>query len=233
MTPEAILRFEIGLGAEVRPGVRMLSPRETAFAISLALSTKRDPGLVSVAAQGKLTSRDEVAAAVRTVLNDPKLGKSRVLWFFREYFDYYRAPDVFKDPLPVYLRRHGIAHLPEEYVAETDTFVLQILGEDQDVFEKMLTAPAWSTVNRRRFLSSAAREFPASTFQDGGLSPIFRELPPTDNEIDSRTAGDTLTAGDNIGILMQGAGLADQCRRDDPRRPAPHAPSAADGHTGG
>jgi mono/diheme cytochrome c family protein len=203
MTPEAILRFEIGLGAEVRPGVRMLSPRETAFAISLALSTKRDPGLVSVAAQGKLTSRDEVAAAVRTVLNDPKLGKSRVLWFFREYFDYYRAPDVFKDPLPVYLRRHGIAHLPEEYVAETDTFVLQILGEDQDVFKKMLTAPTWSTVNRRRFLSSAAREFPASTFQDGGLSPIFRELPPTDNEIDSRTAGDTLTAGDNIGILMQ------------------------------
>jgi hypothetical protein len=97
MTPEAILRFEVGLGAEVRPGVRMLSPRETAFAISLALSTKRDLGLLSAAAQGKLTTREEVAAAVRNILDDPKLGKSRVLWFFREYFDYYRAPEVFKD----------------------------------------------------------------------------------------------------------------------------------------
>ncbi|MEN9634328.1 MAG: hypothetical protein RL077_2732 [Verrucomicrobiota bacterium] len=197
MTPEAILRFEIGLGAEVRPGVRMLSPRETALAIGLSLSAKRDLGLLSAAAQGKLTTRDEAAAAVRAILNDPKLGKSRVLWFFREYFDYYRAPDVFKDPLPGILARHGITHAPADYVAETDTFVLQILGEDQDVFKKMLTAPAWSTANRNRVTTSAAFDFPASTFQDGGMSPIFRKRPPTNSENDSRSADG------NIGVLMQ------------------------------
>ena len=203
ITPEAILRFEIGLGAEVRPGVRMLSPRETALAIGLSLSSRRNLGLLAAAAQGKLASRDEVAAAVRTALNDPKLGKSRILWFFREYFDYYRATDVFKDPLPDYMLRRRINHAPEDYVAETDLFVLQILGEDQDVFEKMLTAPAWSTADRLRSFSQAAREFPASTFQDSDISPIFRKLPPTESENDSRTAGDTRIAGDNIGVLMQ------------------------------
>jgi hypothetical protein len=196
MTPEAILRFEIGLGAEVRPGVRMLSPRETALAIGLSLSTKRDLGLLSAAAQGKLTTRDEVAAAVRNILNDPQLGKSRVLWFFREYFDYYRAPAVFKDPLPAYLNRHGMLHAPDGYVLETDTFVLQILGEDQDVFEKLLTAPAWSTAGSRSALA-AVYDFPASTFQDGGITPIFRTSPPTDGENDSRSAEG------NIGVLMQ------------------------------
>ncbi|MCE9534263.1 MAG: DUF1592 domain-containing protein, partial [Planctomycetes bacterium] len=72
MTPEAILRFEVGMGPEVRPGVRSLSPRETALAISLALSTKRDPSLLSAAAEGKLTTREEVAQSVRRILDDPK-----------------------------------------------------------------------------------------------------------------------------------------------------------------
>jgi hypothetical protein len=108
MAPEAILRFEVGLGAEVRPGVRMLSPRETAVALSLALSRKRQPELLHAAAEGKLTSREEVAATVERMLEEPRIEKSRVVWFFREYFDYYRAPDVFKDPLPDHLTRRGI-----------------------------------------------------------------------------------------------------------------------------
>ena len=73
MVPEAILRFEVGLGAEVRPGVRMLSPRETAMALSLALSQKREPNLLAAAAEGKLTSREEVAEAVRRILEEPKI----------------------------------------------------------------------------------------------------------------------------------------------------------------
>jgi len=188
MTPEAILRFEVGLGAEVRPGVRMLSPRETAFAISLALSTKRDLGLLSAAAQGKLTTREEVAAAVRNILDDPKLGKSRVLWFFREYFDYYRAPEVFKDPLPDWMQRRGIGYDARRYVAETDTFVLHVLGQDDDVFKQLLTSPA---------SFSGVGEFTGSAFQDGTSSPIFRNLPTNIGENQSRKVGN------NIGIPMQ------------------------------
>jgi hypothetical protein len=139
MTPEAILRFEVGLGPEIRPGVRSLSPRETAMAISLALSTKRDPGLLSAATEGKLTTREEVAASVRRILDDPKISKPLVLGFFREYFDYYRAPEVFKDPLPDYMTRRGAHYAPRNYVTETDVLVFRILSRDQDVLKELLT----------------------------------------------------------------------------------------------
>ena len=44
---------------------------------------------------------------MRRILEDPKISKPLVLGFCREYFDYYRAPEVFKDPLPDYLQRRS------------------------------------------------------------------------------------------------------------------------------
>ncbi|MFM8272305.1 MAG: DUF1588 domain-containing protein, partial [Gemmata sp.] len=183
LTPEAILRFEVGMGAEVRPGVRMLSPRETAFALSLALSSKRDPGLLTAAAQGKLTTREEVAESVRRILGDPKIDKSQVLWFFREYFDYYRAPDVFKDPLPDYLQRRGIGYSPHAYVADTDFAILNVLAHDKDVLKEVLTT---TTTYRSHEL-----------FTPGKDGSVFRHLPPiaADNRREPQ--------GDRIGVLMQ------------------------------
>ncbi len=181
MTPEAILRFEVGLGKEVRKGVRILSPREAAFAISLSLSDKRDLGLLSAAARGKLATRDEVAEAVKGILDDPKVAKPRVLWFFREYFDYFRAPEVFKDPLPDYLQRRGIGHNPGGYVADTDFLILNILAHDKDVLKELLTT---RTTYRGHEL-----------FRPDG--PVFRHLPPI-----ARENQDRKTSG-RIGILMQ------------------------------
>lgn len=181
MTPEAILRFEVGLGKEVRKGVRILSPREAAFAISLSLSDKRDLGLLAEAARGKLTTREEVAEAVKGILDNPKMPTSRVLWFFREYFDYHRAPEVFKDPLPDYLQRRGIGHNPGGYVADTDFSILNILAHDKDVLKELLT----TTTNYRSH----------ELFRPDG--PIFRHLPPF-----SRENQDRKTSG-RIGILMQ------------------------------
>lgn len=181
MTPEAILRFEVGLGQEVRPGVRMLSPRETAFAISLALSDKRDLGLLAAAARGKLTTREEVAEAVKSILDDPKMLTSRVLWFFREYFDYHRAPEVFKDPVPDYLQRRGIGHNPQGYVADTDLLILHILGHDRDVLKELLTT----------------REAYRSHELFGPNFPAFRHLPPIARENRREPQGD------RIGVLMQ------------------------------
>jgi hypothetical protein len=189
MTPEAILRFEIGLGAEVRPGVRMLSPRETAFAISLALSTNRDLGLLSAAAQGKLTTREEVAAAVRKILEDPKLSKSRVPWFFREYFDYYRATEVFKDPVPDHLQRRGVYFNARQYVEDTDVLVLSILSHDKDVFKELLTTT--DSYRTHELFGSA---------EDGlrnGHGPLFRKFSPF--AMEHRRP----PQGDHIGILMQ------------------------------
>lgn len=189
VVPEAILRFEVGLGAEVRPGVRMLSPRETAFALSLALSSKRDTGLLAAAAAGGLRTRAEVTDSVRRILDDPKLGKSRVLWFFREYFDYHRAPEVFKDPLPNHLQRRGIGHNAQGYVADTDILVLQILARDRDVLQHLLTTP-------ESFRSHELFHF-GNAFNDGPDSPVFRHLPPIARE-NRREQQDAA-----IGILMQ------------------------------
>ncbi len=181
LTPEAILRFEVGMGAEVRPGVRMLSPRETAFALSLALSSKRDPGLLTAAAQGKLTTREEVAESVKRILDDPKIDKSQVLWFFREYFDYYRAPEVFKDPLPDYQQRRGIGYSPQGHVADTDLGILNILAHDQNVLKELLTTKA----------TFRGHELFGPNF------PVFRHLPPIAGENRREPLGD------RIGILMQ------------------------------
>jgi len=190
LVPEAILRFEVGLGAEVRPGVRMLSPREAALALSLALSSTRDPGLLAAAAQGKLTTRQEVAASVQSILDDPKIGKSRVLWFFREYFDYYRAPEVFKDPLPKNLEQPGNPYDPKGYVSDTDIFVLNILAKDKDVLKELLTSPL-SFRSRNFDMGTALQDRPTSD------SPIFRPLPATLKEKQSEKQGG------RIGILME------------------------------
>ncbi len=183
LTPEAILRFEVGLGAEVRPGVHMLSPRETAFALSLALSSKRDPGLLTAAAQGKLTTREEVVESVRRILDDPKIDKSQVLWFFREYFDYYRAPEVFKDPLPDHMTRRGIHFNPRSTVEDTDFAILHILAHDKDVLKELLTT---TTTYRSHEL-----------FTPGKDGSVFRHLPPYAKE----NQGAKHPA--RIGILMQ------------------------------
>jgi hypothetical protein len=105
LSPEALHRFELGRGAEVRPGVRMLSPDELAFALSLAFSGQREPGLFEAAANGGLTTREDVAEHVRRILDDPEIYKPRILGFFHEYFGYDRAPEVCKDAQPDYVHQ--------------------------------------------------------------------------------------------------------------------------------
>jgi len=191
LVPEAILRFEIGLGAEVRPGARMLSPRETAMALSLALSRKRDPGLLGAAAEGKLTSREEVAETVQRILAEPKIEKSRVLWFFREYFDYHRAPEVFKDPLPDHQTRRGVHYNPRGYVSDTDVLVMSILSRDRDVLKQLLTT---TESYRTHELFVPNHTLDGLRYAD---SPLFHQFSPV--ALDHRRE----QQGDRIGILMQ------------------------------
>ena len=121
LSPEALHRFEVGRGAEVRPGVRMLSPVELAYALSLAFSGRREPGLFQAAADGGLKTRQDVARHVRRILDDEKIYKPRMLGFFHEYFGYDRAPDVCKDAQRDYV------HRPQQLVLDTDRLVLDIL----------------------------------------------------------------------------------------------------------
>lgn len=128
---DAVYRSERGNGVK-----SMLTPDELARAVSLALGDRRDPALALAAQKGELKTREQVAAQVKRLLDDPKADKARLLRFFREYFEYHKAEEVFKDK-----PADGIKHLPNILVRDTDRLVLHILSADKDVFRELLTTP--------------------------------------------------------------------------------------------
>jgi mono/diheme cytochrome c family protein len=131
---DALFRSELGQGA-ADGGRRMLSPEEIAVAVSLALGDRREPQLMQAAQKGELRTRDQVAAHIHRLLTDPKVDRPRILRFFREYFDYGNATNVFKD------RPKTFVHAPQQLVADTDRLVLHIVAADKDVFRQLLTTP--------------------------------------------------------------------------------------------
>jgi len=203
MMPEAIYRFELGQGDVVRPGVRMLSPKEIAFALSLALSNQREREVFIAADKGAITDREQVAAHVRRMLDDPKFAKPRLLGFFREYFGYDAALDVFKD------RPDDHIYRPNVFVSDTDRLILSILADDKDVFRELLTTKK-SFVNYTEIVDKATKKVIPK--------PLQTAHPPNDG---TRKASEfaygfsTWPAvqpvelpGDRMGILMQPSWLA-------------------------
>ena len=112
----------------------MLAPREIAYALAYALAdTRPDDQLLKAAASGKLAARDDVEAQVRRMLADSRLKKPRLLGFFREYFEYGGAVDVFKD---LALNRN---HVPGVLVSDTDRLIMHIYEQDKNVLRELLT----------------------------------------------------------------------------------------------
>ncbi|MCE9568153.1 MAG: DUF1588 domain-containing protein [Planctomycetes bacterium] len=132
---DALFRSELGRGKADGNGRRMLAPEELAQAVSLALGDRRESALLNAAAKGELTTREQVAAHVRRILDDPKADKSRILGFFRDYFEYGKTTNVFKE------KPKEFVHSPQQYVADTDRLVLHILATDKDVLRELLTTP--------------------------------------------------------------------------------------------
>jgi hypothetical protein len=70
----------------------------------------------------------------------------RLVRFLREYFEYDRAPDVFKDPetqSPT-LFPHGVQYRPDWHVEDADQFCLRIVREDENVLRQLLTSNRYS-----------------------------------------------------------------------------------------
>lgn len=135
--PETMYRFELG-GSE-KGQRKMLTPAELARAIAYALTDRApDAELVRAAESGKLQSADDVRREVTRILADPKIPRERILPFFREYFGYPAAIDLFKDPSV--LKAAGIGgYWPETLVADTDRLVLTVLQKDRQVLKELLT----------------------------------------------------------------------------------------------
>ena len=152
MSQEFVYRMEVGLGEELPDGRRMLGPNEIAYALSFAFFDKPDAQLLKLAAEGKLSTREDVAREARRILEsadekkphwhypmyhrwgeDYYRERPRVLRFFQEFFDYTGVVDVFKDQA-----RNG-EHHANRLRKDADMLVLSILERDRDVFAELLT----------------------------------------------------------------------------------------------
>ncbi len=134
LNPDSLYRSERGDGVPDEYGRTRLSPRELAYAISFALTDSRpDSMLLKAAESGKLSTSEDIAVQVQRILEGEKIAKPRILQFFREYFEYGDAVDVFKD------EELFIYHDPKVLVSDTDRLVMQLFDEDKDVLKQLLT----------------------------------------------------------------------------------------------
>ncbi len=155
LSPETIYRMEWGLGPADEHGRRMLSPPEIAYALSYALfdtgpteggRRASEKAIAEAWRQGRLSTKADVARVVEEILRDerypPIAGQQkdtlpRVMRFFREFFGYHHAVDVFKDQQRI--NEHGLYHDPRRLVVDADNLIKVILRRDRRVFEQLLT----------------------------------------------------------------------------------------------
>lgn len=199
MLTAVLLQADAVFRSEMGDASGMLTPYEAAGALSAALMYRRERGLFSAAEKGELSTREQLASHVRRILDDPKIRKPRVLGFFHEYFEYDKAPTVFKD------EPDDLWHRPDQAVRDTDRLVLHLVEEDRDVFRELLTTPlAFANVKdgtdkktRRKILERALVPNPHN--QRG------RAVPETLYGLEEWTAEQPFKqkTGTRLGILMQ------------------------------
>ncbi len=156
LSTEFAYRSEFGVGEADEHGRRMMSTRDASYAIAYALTDQSpDAELVAAASSGRLNTREDYKREVERILAkrnvrsliDPILeDKSwqdnstklpiRELRFFREFFGYPKALEIFKDE-----KRFGGDRLDDatnRAVSEADRIVEYILEKDKNVFEELI-----------------------------------------------------------------------------------------------
>ena len=136
LLPEVNFRLEMGRERVADTDRVLLTPRELAFAISYTLTDSRPhrtPHLWIAAQRGQLETKKQVSVQVRRILDDSRIQTRPILRFFREYFGYADAVNVFKD------EEDFPEHLAKQLVADTDLLVKRIVEEDKDVLLELLT----------------------------------------------------------------------------------------------
>ena len=156
LSTEFAYRNELGAGEPDEHGRRMMSPRDASYAIAYALTDQSpDAGLVAAATSGRLNTREDykreverilakrdVRSLIDPILEDKSWAENstdmpiRELRFFREFFGYPKALEIFKDE-----KRFGgdrLDHATNRAVNEADRTVEYILEKDTNVFEELL-----------------------------------------------------------------------------------------------
>jgi hypothetical protein len=156
LSTEFAYRSELGLGEADQHGRRMMSPRDASYAIAYALTDQSpDADLVAAAGSGRLNTREDykreierllakrnVRSLIDPILEDKSWAENsttmpiRELRFFREFFGYPKALEIFKDE-----KRFGGDRLDDatnRAVNEADRIVEYILEKDKNVFEELI-----------------------------------------------------------------------------------------------
>jgi len=156
LSTEFAYRNELGAGEPDEHGRRMMSPRDASYAIAYALTDQSpDAELVAAAASGRLNTREDyqreverllakrdVRSLIDPILEDKHWAENtthmpiRELRFFREFFGYPKALEIFKDE-----KRFGGDRLDQatnRAVNEADRIVEYILEKDRNVFEELM-----------------------------------------------------------------------------------------------
>ncbi|MBT7214689.1 MAG: DUF1588 domain-containing protein, partial [Verrucomicrobia bacterium] len=143
-------------------------------------------GLGEVMKAGQLKTKEDVERELRRLLSvklftRPKsdsrpahrIKNPRILQFFREFFGYHHAPNVFKDEKRfAYYSESGTRSM----VSDTDQLILYLVDQDENVLENMLTTNlsffSTSIGNRPLKAAQKAQEKFESKKITGELSPI-------------------------------------------------------------
>ena len=133
LRPDAVYRYEIGRGSPDALGRVRLADEEVARAISFALTDAGpDAAMLAALKAGELAKNEGVLAQVNRLLND-KVSQPRRVRFFREYFEYPRVVEVFKD------KSYPTLILAEQRITDADRLVTYILDDDRAVLRRLLT----------------------------------------------------------------------------------------------
>ena len=136
LRPEALFRHELGEGPPDEFGRYHLSRPELVAAVGFALDVAGpDDALRAKLGAGDHRDRGRLREVVRGTVAAPA-AKDRLLRFAREFFEYPKAEEVFKDA-SLY------DYHPDWLVEDADEFVLRILDEDRDVLGQWLTSPRY------------------------------------------------------------------------------------------
>lgn len=156
LSTEFAYRSELGLGEADEHGRRMMQARDASYAIAYALTDQSpDADLVAAAGSGRLNTREDykreierllakrnVRTLIDPILEDKSWAENsttmpiRELRFFREFFGYPKALEIFKDE-----KRFGGDRLDDatnRAVNEADRIVEYILEKDKNVFEELI-----------------------------------------------------------------------------------------------
>ena len=169
---EFMYRYEFGAGEVDEHGRRMLSAREGSYALAYALGDQNpDPELAAAAREGRLQTREDYRREVLRLLKDEthfygegdpnlngihmrshKVSHPKINRFFREFFGYPNSMKVFKDVArsdgAFMNTARGYSGTAGYLTNEADRVVDDILREDRNVFEELLTTDRFYVLHR-------------------------------------------------------------------------------------